>query len=98
MCWRALFNSLGERGLTDEEALSILRHRVTMDDSEIFEFLHWRVVCTTASQPNFVRTPTWTGSKMEWTEDPMRSTQTLLQSLRRVSPTATGRRELLGGP
>ena len=40
VCERALFNSLGERGLTDEEALPILRHRVTMDDSEIFEFLH----------------------------------------------------------
>ena len=54
----------------------------TLSGSSRKVWAHCRVVCTT---------PTWTGSKIECTEDPMRLTQTLLQSLRSASPTATRR-------
>ena len=67
----------------------------TLSGSSQKVLVHCLVVCTTASDPDFVCTPTWIGSRRDLTEEPMRSTDTLLHSLRSVS-TAMGLRELFG--
>ena len=76
---------------TQLKALAKSMRTSTWSGSSPKVLVHCLVVCTTASHPALVCTPTWARSRMDLTEEPMSSTATLLES-----PTAAGRRDPSG--